>query len=121
MQIIGQRLRELRKSVRLTQVKMAEIVGVQQSRINRYEQGQSDPGPEVFIRYADYFDVSLDYIYGRTDAPQGKTYEYKPQVIRAKEAQSEEMREFVEMCFDPKSPVNDRLKAAILRTLEEVK
>ena len=45
---------------------MAEILGVQQSRINRYETGQTTPAPEIFIKYADYFDVSMDYLYCRT-------------------------------------------------------
>ena len=62
MEQIGKRLRALREGVRLTQVNMAEILGVQQSRINRYETGQSTPSPEVFIKYADYFDVSMDYL-----------------------------------------------------------
>ncbi len=48
MEQIGKRLRALREGVRLTQVQMAEILGVQQSRINRYETGQSTPSPEVF-------------------------------------------------------------------------
>ena len=69
MEQIGKRLRALREGVRLTQVNMAEILGVQQSRINRYETGQSTPAPEIFIKYADYFDVSMDYLAGKTEAP----------------------------------------------------
>ena len=76
MEQIGKRLRALREGIRLTQVQMAQILGVQQSRINRFETGQSTPSPEVFLKYADYFDVSLDYIFGCTDNPQGKLYEY---------------------------------------------
>ena len=78
MEQIGKRLRALREGVRLTQVNMAGILGVQQSRINRFETGQSTPSPEVFLKYADYFDVSLDYLFARTDKPQGVTYEFKP-------------------------------------------
>ena len=48
MEQIGKRLRALREGVRLTQVNMAEILGVQQSRINRYETGQTTPVPEIF-------------------------------------------------------------------------
>ena len=33
--------------------------------------------------------------------------------------QSEEMREFIEMCFDPQAPVNKRLKEALLRIMTE--
>ena len=41
MEQIGKRLRALREGVRLTQVNMAEILGVQQSRINRFETAHS--------------------------------------------------------------------------------
>ena len=77
MEQIGKRLRALREGVRLTQVNMAKILGVQQSRINRYETGQTTPAPEIFIKYADYFDVSMDYLYCRTDDPRGKLYDYR--------------------------------------------
>lgn len=119
MEQIGKRLRALREGVRLTQVNMAEILGVQQSRINRYETGQTTPAPEIFIKYADYFDVSMDYLYCRTDDPRGKLYEYKPQALKEKTEQSREMREFIEMCFDPKAPVNQRLKEALFRIMTE--
>ena len=86
MEQIGKRLRALREGVRLTQVNMAEILGVQQSRINRYETGQTTPAPEIFIKYADYFDVSMDYLYCRTDDPRGKLYDYQPQALKEKTA-----------------------------------
>ena len=119
MEQIGKRLRALRESVRLTQVNMAEILGVQQSRINRFETGRSTPPPEVFVKYADYFDVSMDYLYCRTDDPRGKLYDYQPQALKEKTEQSREMREFIEMCFDTKAPVNQRLKEALFRILSE--
>lgn len=75
------------------------------------------PSTNVLLWYADYFDVSLDYFYGRTDNSQGKLYEYKPKI----EQTDPEMAKFVEMCFDPKSPMNDRLKKTLLDLLGEVK
>lgn len=119
MEQIGKRLRALREGVRLTQVQMAGILGVQQSRINRYETGQSTPSPEVFIKYADYFDVSMDYLYCRTDEPRGKLYDYQPERLKGQNIQNREMREFIEMCFDPQAPVNRRLKEALFRIMEE--
>ena len=119
MEQIGKRLRALREGVRLTQVDMAKILGVQQSRINRYEAGQSTPAPEIFIKYADYFDVSMDYLYCRTDDHRGKLYDYQPQALKEKTAQNREMREFIEMCFDTQAPVNKRLKEALFRIMEE--
>ena len=119
MEQIGKRLRALREGIRLTQVQMAQILGVQQSRINRFETGQSTPSPEVFLKYANYFDVSMDYLYCRTDEPRGKLYDYQPERLKSKNIQNQEMREFIEMCFDPQAPVNKRLKEALFRIMEE--
>jgi len=112
---VADRLRTLRTSVKLSQTKMAEIVGVNQSSLNRYELNQASPTMETLTRYADYFDVSMDYIFGRTDHPQGKLYEYKPQIQQSDPA----MEKFVEMCFDPQSPMNERLKQTLLQLLRE--
>ncbi|MBQ4603119.1 MAG: helix-turn-helix transcriptional regulator, partial [Clostridia bacterium] len=71
MEIISKRLKALRESVGLSQNKLAQISGMKQSSINRYENGSATPSPENMVKLADYYDVSLDYIYGRTDNPQG--------------------------------------------------
>ena len=102
MKEVGKRLKALRESLGLSQVKMAEALGSTQSSINRYENGQSTPPVALFRRYADYFDVSLDYIFARTDKPQGITYAFKPKAA----PEREEMRLFIEMFFDPQSPMH---------------
>ena len=114
MKELGERLRILRESVKLSQVKMAELLGVKQSSINRYEQGQSAPSQETLVKYADYFDVSMDYLFARTDNPQGKLYEYRPKIA----ARSDEMKQFIEMCFDPQSPMSEKLKQTLLQIME---
>ena len=119
MKEVAERLRYLRESVKLSQVKMAEVVGVKQSSLNRYELNQASPTFETLTRYADYFDVSMDYLYCRTDEPRGKLYDYKPQALKEKMEQSEEMREFIEMCFDPSSPYNEKLKEALFQMMED--
>ena len=117
MKEVGKQLKALRESIGISQVKMAEAIGSTQSSVNRYENGQSTPPVELFRRYADYFDVSMDYIFGRTDNPQGKLYEYKPKI----EQTDPEMKKFVQMCFDPKSPMSERLKETLLQMLGEAK
>ena len=109
MKELGERLRRLRESVKLSQVKMAELLGVKQSSINRYE-------PDIYklCALADYFDVSLDYLLARTDNPQGKLYEHRPKIAPG----SEEMKQFIEMCFDPQSPLNEKLKQTLLEMME---
>ena len=69
------------------------------------------------MQYADFFDVSLDYIFGRTDSPQGKLYNYQPKFMK----NEKEIEEVIEMCFDPKSSANAKLKKALLELLQERK
>lgn len=112
---IGERLRGLRKSVKFSQKGIADMQGTSQVSINRYENGIGAPPIKVLYWYADYFDVSMDYIFARTDNPQGKLFEYKPKIVE----DSDEMKRFVEMCFDPDSPMNERLKETLLQMLGE--
>ncbi len=72
MNTVGERLKTLREGMKFSQKKMAELLNVTQPSINRYEHGQSVPSIELLIKYADYFDVSMDYITCRCDEPQGK-------------------------------------------------
>ena len=113
MKIVGQRLRALRESVKMSQAKIGALFGCKQSSINRYESGEASAPYEVLLQYADHFDVSMDYIFGRTDNPQGKLYENKPKVEKI----YPEMEKFIEMCFDPGSPMNERLKATLVQML----
>jgi len=116
MKVMGERLRTLRESMKLSQAKMADLLGLKQSSINRYEQGTATPTVENLRKYADYFDVSMDYIFARTDNPQGKLYENKPKLL----INSEDAQQFIEMCFDPESPFNERLKQTLLQMMGEM-
>jgi len=113
MTIVGARIKGLRKSIRLPQKELAEKLGITQSAVNRYENNQSEASYKTLLLYADYFDVSLDYIYGRTDQPQGKLYDYKP-----KFEEDSDLRDFIEMCFDPSTPMSGKLKEMLLQMMK---
>lgn len=114
MKEIGQRMRALRESINTSQDRLAVILNTTQSSINRYENDQAKPPIDLLCRYADYFDVSLDYICGRADKPEGKLYEFHPKVTPEKE----EMRRFIEMCFEPGSLASQKLKESLYRIME---
>ena len=61
------RLRELRKRRKISQLKLALELNMTQNSISRYETGEREADYETLIKFADYFDVSLDYLLGRTD------------------------------------------------------
>jgi len=113
MTIVGTRLKRLREGILLSQRELGEKLGITQSAVNRYENNQSEASYMTLLKYADYFDVSLDYIYGRTDKPQGKLYDFMPNI-----EDNEDMRLFIEMCFDPESPMSGKLKDTLLKMMK---
>ena len=119
MQEVAQRLKSLRESVGLSQAKLAALMGATQASVNRYENGQSSPPLKILRWYADFFDVSLDYVFARTEQPEGKLYEHKPKVVEAITQDNKELRQFVDMCFDPTSPVSEKLRETLTKLLEE--
>lgn len=67
MKIFQERLVEQRKYNKLTQQRVAEYLGISQPSYIRYEKGDSEPSLENLARLADLFDVSADYLLGRSD------------------------------------------------------
>lgn len=63
------RLREIRKSKGVSQLKMAMDLNMSQNTISRYETGEREPGINELIKIANYFNVSIDYLLDRTDNP----------------------------------------------------
>lgn len=63
------RLKELRKSRKISQLRLAMDLNMNQNSISRYETGERECDYATLILIADYFDVSIDYLLGRTDNP----------------------------------------------------
>ena len=62
-----ERIRELREEFGITQKKLSEILGVTRTAVAKWEANENGPNSDVLLKIADYFDVSLDYLLGRTD------------------------------------------------------
>ena len=65
----AERLKEIRVARRLTQKQVYEAVGMSAIGYQRYEYGEREPAYQKLLALADYFDVSLDYLVGRSDDP----------------------------------------------------
>ena len=61
------RLKQLRRDKHLTQVQVAERIGVTASMVSSYETDIRLPSYEVMLRIADVFGVSVDYLLGRQE------------------------------------------------------
>ncbi len=68
-------LRELRTQKGLTQAELSKTLQVSASSIGMYEQGRREPDNETLGKIANYFNVTTDYLLGRTDEPQGTGFQ----------------------------------------------
>ena len=61
------RLRKLREERRQSRVVVSELCGLDRGAVRCYERGERSPTLEALVALADYFEVSLDYLTGRTN------------------------------------------------------
>lgn len=65
---LGERLRNLRIEKHLRQDQVARLVNVEKSSISMYETGMRQPSYATLVRLADVFNVTTDYLLGRTSS-----------------------------------------------------
>ena len=63
------KLKILRTQRKISQLKLAMDLNMNQNSISRYENGEREADYATLIRFADYFDVSIDYLLERTENP----------------------------------------------------
>jgi transcriptional regulator with XRE-family HTH domain len=68
--VFGNRLRKLRKERKLTAKEFGAKFGLAESTISGYENGNRTPDLELIDSFATFFNVSVDYLLGRTNDPQ---------------------------------------------------
>jgi transcriptional regulator with XRE-family HTH domain len=69
MATLPERVRELRKAAGLTQQDFGNVLGVAKNTVSQYETGRNEPNDTIKIAMANYFNVSMDYLMGKTDRP----------------------------------------------------
>lgn len=69
MDAFQDRLKKMRERDLLSRYRLSELCGISPGQIRRYELGVIRPGTDALVAIADYFEVSTDYLLGRTDYP----------------------------------------------------
>lgn len=64
--MFGERLKELREEKGMSQQDLAYFLNISRSSVSAYENNTNYPDPQILVKLADLFDVSLDYLLGRT-------------------------------------------------------
>lgn len=65
--MFSERLKELREEAGLSQKEIADILNISRTSISGYESTNREPDFSTLIKIANFFDISLDYLLGRTD------------------------------------------------------
>lgn len=94
--MLGNRLKELRTSKKMTQDDMANLLNIKRQTYSAYERGISFPDINSVSYMADFFNVSVDYILGKTDIPTVPTPEQNNEFSEALKDFSEEERHQIE-------------------------
>jgi HTH-type transcriptional regulator, competence development regulator len=86
MSVLGKRLKFLREKFVYSQKRVADSIGISNTQLSRYESGDRNPDPELIAKFADFYDVTTDYLHGRTDDPEGffveqENMEYDPLAV----------------------------------------
>ncbi|MBE6804333.1 MAG: helix-turn-helix transcriptional regulator [Ruminococcaceae bacterium] len=68
--IMKNNLKKLRKEAGLTQISLQMKTGIEQALLSKFENGDRIPPTETLIILADFYNVSMDYIMGRTENPE---------------------------------------------------
>lgn len=68
--LIGEKIKELRKNSKITQEQLGNAIGVSKMAISYFEKGKKAPGRETLEKIADYFEVTTDYLLGRSEDPE---------------------------------------------------
>lgn len=79
--MLGKRIKELRVEKGLTLKKLGEKLNLGESTMSMYESGNRNPDYDTLSKIAEIFNVSTDYLLGRTD--QRKPEKYEPETIAA--------------------------------------
>ena len=67
--VVGERIKAIRTSIRMTQEEFAEHAKIGRPNLARYETGKNEPSLSALLKIAETAGVSLDYLTGRSDSP----------------------------------------------------
>lgn len=116
--MLGDRLKKLRNERKITQEKLGKKVNVTKVSISGYENGNRNPDTETLQKLADFFEVSTDYLLGRTDNNEinnkvtvaGQEITLSPEELKVFEELKKHPIMFHDLASDPEKKVKELIK-----------
>lgn len=111
------RLRELRNSRKLSQQELADRLKISKSSVNMYERGEREPGLDTLEAIADFFNVDMDYLTGKTSEIKNFENYHKDEILnKVKEVFGKQTAKLVHIFIE----LNEEGKEKLLDTAEDM-
>lgn len=117
MNVLGKNIKQLRDRADIQQNEFAKKIGVSNVVLSRYESGERKPDYDTLQKIADFFDVSIDYLLGRSDYLSSKQVTIAGQEINLSQEELQLFNElkkhpvmFHDLASDPEKKVKELLK-----------
>ena len=111
--ILAKRLKQLREEHHISQAKIGKMCGITQNAVFKYENGVSFPPMNILLFYADYFNISLDWLFGRCDNREGKAYS------GISKSDQDRVDAYTEEILDESTPLGKKLMKIIHTAIKE--
>lgn len=115
----GERIKMLRKKAGLNQAELAVKIGVSKSAIGMYEQNRRSPDNETMLKLCSFFDVTADYMLGKTELPKGVGFLANNDVSEMLDEFTKKLSEQEDLMFDG-TPLTEDDRAKILEAIRKV-
>jgi len=113
------KIKELRKKFNETQTDLGKIIGTDKSTISKYENETYIIPPEVLIKIANHYDVTVDYILGRDDELLKVEKRLKDNNIKAYTFSDIDLKKYSELDEEKRKLIAKQMNAMIDIFLEE--
>lgn len=119
MAIIGKRLKKARENANLTQMNAAKKLDISNGTLSGYERNYRDPDTDILNRMANLYDVSVEWLMGRTDEVNKPLQPTKDEIDIAKRLKQFEadLANSDGLAFDGE-PMSDEAKESLLESME---
>jgi transcriptional regulator with XRE-family HTH domain len=81
MKVLGARIKRLRNENKMTQKQLSERLSISESAVGMYERDEREPSFEILVQLSEMFKVTVDYLLGRTDSPNGTVSQKKEEKV----------------------------------------
>ncbi|GAV22664.1 helix-turn-helix domain-containing protein [Carboxydothermus pertinax] len=129
---LAERLVELRQSRGLTQKELADFLNISRSALSLYETGKREPDYETLLKLANFFEVNVDYLLGRTNIPDPIPFQKEHHQIEAAlrdDSEDEELlafwqemkeREDLKLLFRSTKDLSPRAIRRVIRVIKAI-